>query len=296
MESTPCKNCRIKAYPDGTKDIIIGSAAFGGGNITRQSQDQDQDFYDGPYQPTPEDRYEALERAAIEDEDGTLTADVLRRRKDASRARAQRRARVAIRDLTLCNCWTYFVTLTLDQRRINRYDPKVVIKHLNYWLDNRVRRDGLAYILVPELHKDGAIHFHGFFNEALTGIDSGHKDSAGHTVYNLPSWGWGFSTAIGLYGDREAAIGYTCKYVTKAPEKIGGRWYYSGGALTRPDISWCDADWQEAQAHADAQAFTVDGLPWMRFLQIRLTSQETCELTSARDKIAAQKIENSGVG
>jgi predicted nucleic acid-binding Zn-ribbon protein len=293
MPSTPCRNCRIKSYPDGSKDIIIGSAAFGGGNITRQPKD-DEPIYEGNYRPTDEDRYADMERAAIEDEDGSeaaqRAAEDAARRKDASRARAQRRARVAIRDLTLCNSWMYFVTLTLDPKLINRYDPVIVVKKLSYWLDNHVRRDGLAYVLVPELHKDGAIHFHGFINEALEGRDSGHKDSQGHTVYNLPSWGWGFSTAVALYGDREAAINYTCKYVTKAPEKIGGRWYYSGGALNRPAISWCDVDWQEAQAHADAQAFTVDGLPWMKFVQIRLPSQESCELTSARGKVAHEKL------
>jgi hypothetical protein len=180
----------------------------------------------------------------------------------------------------------YFVTLTLDPQRINRYDPVVVVKKLSYWLDNHVRRDGLAYVLVPELHKDGAIHFHGFFNEALTGRDSGHKDDAGHPIYNLPSWGWGFSTAIALYGDIDAAIGYTAKYVTKAPEKIGGRWYYSGGKLERPTVSWCNADWKAVVARADTQQFTVDGLPWLRFIQIRLTSQESCDLTSALFEVA----------
>lgn len=276
MDRQPLRNCRIKHYPDGSRDIIIGSAAFGGGSIERQTKEAD-NTYDGPVTWTAEDSYAVIERAGIEDEDGQQAAEDARRTKELNRARAQRRARVSIRDLTLCNSWMYFVTLTLDPKLINRYDPVIVVRKLSYWLDNHVRRDGLAYVLVPELHKDGAIHFHGFFNEALEGIDSGHKDSQGHAVYNLPSWGWGFSTAIALYGDREAAINYTCKYVTKAPEKIGGRWYYSGGRLERPKTSWHDVDWSAAQAHADAQEFTVDGLPWMRFVRLRLTSQDSCE-------------------
>lgn len=32
---------------------------------------------------------------------------------------------------------------------------------------------GLAYVLVPERHKDGAIHLHGFINESLPLSDSG---------------------------------------------------------------------------------------------------------------------------
>ena len=64
-------------------------------------------------------------------------------------------------------------------------------------------------------------------------------------VYNLPSWSLGFSTAIRLYGDYRAAVGYVLKYITKAPDKIGGRWYYSGGALERPDASYLVVDFDQ---------------------------------------------------
>lgn len=82
-------------------------------------------------------------------------------------ARAVRRARAQVRDIALCTPFRWFVTLTLDPARVNRYDVREVTRHLNHWLDNQVRRKGLAYVLVPERHKDGAIHFHGFFNDAL---------------------------------------------------------------------------------------------------------------------------------
>lgn len=45
-----------------------------------------------------------------------------------------------------------------------------------------------------------------------------------------------------LYGDRAAAVGYVCKYITKAPAKVGGRWYYSGGQLALPAVSLCYVD------------------------------------------------------
>lgn len=88
-------------------------------------------------------------------------------------ARAVRRARAQVRDIALCTPFRWFVTLTLDPARVNRYDVREVTRHLNHWLDNQVRRKGLAYVLVPERHKDGAIHFHGFFNDALEARDSG---------------------------------------------------------------------------------------------------------------------------
>ena len=108
--------------------------------------------------------------------------------------RALRRARAQVRELALANDLGLFVTLTLDGSVIDRYDMAAITKKLNVWLDNQVRRRGLAYVLVPERHKDGAIHFHGLFNDALEVVDSGHTDKEGHTIYNLPRWPLGFTT------------------------------------------------------------------------------------------------------
>lgn len=152
--------------------------------------------------------------------------------------RAKRRARCALRDIALSTPFSFFVTFTLDQTKIERHDPAVILKTLNRWLDNNVRRKGLCYILVPEYHKKGGIHFHGFINDVFSAVDSGHVDRLGHTIFNLPAWKFGFSTAIRLYGDRFQAVSYVCKYISKSDEKIGGRWYYSGGALRRPEISF----------------------------------------------------------
>lgn len=154
--------------------------------------------------------------------------------------RSMRRARAQVRDLALANPFRWFVTLTLDQARVDRYDMAAITRKFNAWLDNQVRRHGLAYVLVPERHKDGAIHFHGFFNDAVKAVYSGHRDREGHPVYNLPAWSLGFTTAIELYGDYHAAVGYVCKYIGKQGEKPGGRWFYSGGDLRRPDVDYTD--------------------------------------------------------
>lgn len=280
----PLHNCRVKRYPDGSAEIVAAAGPFGGGEVRREPRRYEGDASSDPFRPkTAAEReadYELLEREAIQDEDGSEARARAERTARASRERAQRRARVAVRDLGLCNDWEYFVTLTLDPARINRYDPAEVVRHLNHWLDNRVRRDGLCYVLVPEHHKDGAIHFHGFFNGALAAVDSGHRDKRGHTVYNLPAWGWGFSTAIRLYGERAAAVGYCCKYIAKQQEKIGGRWYYSGGALRRPEVSWSDVDFAELLQEEGAEPFQIEALPWNQFLRLRTSPlQDSCEGT-----------------
>lgn len=150
-------------------------------------------------------------------------------------ARSMRRAKSRVRRLALSNDFKWFVTLTLDPGKVDRYDPAQVVKKLNNWCSNHVKRRGLKYILVPERHKDGALHFHGFFNDALEAVASGHRDKQGHMIFNLPGWGLGFTAAIEVYGDYAGAVAYVCKYIGKQGDKPAGRWYYSGGELREPE-------------------------------------------------------------
>lgn len=198
--------------------------------------------------------------------------------------RAVRRAKSKVSGLARANTFSYFVTLTLSPDKVDRYNDKEVLRRLDNWLHNASRRFGLAYVLVPERHKDGAVHFHGFVNDALRVEDSGTiipagggrprrprsaaerrrlLDDGGHIVFNLPQWGVGFSTAIRLYGEYSSAVGYVCKYIGKElngvglPEKIGGRWYYSGGPLRRPVPVLTDADYTQFVDTFPGWDFTV---------------------------------------
>lgn len=172
--------------------------------------------------------------------------------------RAMRRARKNLRLLSLCNRFDTFLTLTLNPDEIDRHDIKAVTKRLNVWLDNRVRRKGLRYVLVPELHKDGAIHFHGLVNgEALKLKPSGHYDKAGREIFNVTDWKLGFTTAVKLDENYERAVNYVGKYITKQTGEgkgpIGGRWYYHGGDLAQPKavVGWVDS-------RPDGRPFKVD--------------------------------------
>lgn len=170
--------------------------------------------------------------------------------REESARRARSRARNRVFDLINCNQWNYFITLTLSPDKVNRYDYTDIVRHLNIWLDNRVRRKGLRYIIVPEHHKDGAIHFHGLINDVLYVVDSGKKDKQGHIIYNLPEWDYGFTTAIELYGSTTTVSKYVLKYVTKENHKVGGRWYLHGGQLAEPTYTY---DW------VDYDTFSADG-------------------------------------
>lgn len=206
-----------------------------------------------------EREYARLERNAIEGDGGLSPAE--QARAAGNLARAQRRARAAVRDLALANPMKYFVTLTFDKERVARWDDREVMRVTRNWLDNSVRRHGLAYVLVPERHKDGAIHFHGFFNDAFCGVDSGRRTANGSIIYNLPAWPWGFTTAMEVYGEHAAAVSYVCKYISKGGEKVCGRWYYHGGALQRPEVEYCHSDWDEISEGLEAVAVpALDGV------------------------------------
>ena len=192
--------------------------------------------------------------------------------------RSARRARGRVMDYVMADRdLTYFITLTLSGEDFARDDLNTAFKKLRVWLNNRVQRSGLKYVMVPEFHKDGkAVHFHGFINDVLRREDSGtvippdggrpikrttakrkgYALSECHTVYNLPEWGYGYTTAVALYGERLAAARYAAKYVTKEVKhaggdagKIGGRWYWSSNNLTLPELIYCYDDFDAAEGY-----------------------------------------------
>ena len=150
-----------------------------------------------------------------------------------------------------------FVTMTLspaemEKRLTSRYDYAGIVKLLRPWLSNRVQREGLKYVLVPERHKDGALHFHGFMNEVesmeLVENERGLTTKGGAMIYNMRGYPYGYTTAccIGSDDDRIKAARYCAKYCTKNTECIGGRYYFSGGDLGRPIYKYFHFPYDEA--------------------------------------------------
>ena len=171
--------------------------------------------------------------------------------------RSMRRARARVRRLALANDFKWFVTLTLSPDKIDRYDAAAIVKRLGQWCSNHVKRNDLRYILVPERHKDGALHFHGFFNDSLEAVPSGHK-SHGRMVYNFPQWDLGFTAGIEVYGEYSAAVAYCCKYIGKQGEKPAGRWYYSGGNLSEPSITYANIDIADLEKDYGSKCFVFN--------------------------------------
>lgn len=267
-------NTLVKTYRDGSQQIIFATKQIfraPGWESEKVSRVKLNEEIEERALEVVEKSIYQLER---EDEDAE-------RRQAESVRRSMRRARVKVRDYCLCTDMQYFCTYTLDQQKINRYDINEVTKKLNRWLGKQVERKGLAYVMIPELHKDGAIHFHSLQTGALETVDSGtiiprgekrpmkprneHQRAkwlrdGGRIVYNLPGWPYGFTTALELQGDYERAVNYVCKYISKGLRtedmicsKVGGRWYYSGGQLGEPGREYTDRD-PETQVKAFGKA------------------------------------------
>lgn len=160
--------------------------------------------------------------------------------------KARRRAQKEVFELSLCNPdLDAFFTLTFSPEAVaDRGNYEEVYKSVKVWFSNRVQRRGLKYVLVPERHKNGAIHFHGFCNKEALHLVQGinpHTGQAifdkGQAVYNIEDWAeMGFSTCKIIprnMVDRLRAVKYITKYINKGVEKIGGRYFLHGGALRR---------------------------------------------------------------
>ena len=225
---------KIYTYPCGVQDIIASTAP---------------DFCAGYWEKSGWE--DSAKRCSHGEKHGRKSSDP----KGEDLERSMRRARGKLRRLALANEFRWFVTLTIDPEKCDSFDGAAVVRKLNAWCSNMVQRKGLRYILVPERHKSGRIHFHGFFNDCLDIVDSGHMDRQGHKVYNLPQWTLGFTTAIELYDDYTRAVGYVCKYVGKQGEKPAGRWYYSGGDLREPQVDYAEISPAELAADFPEQVF-----------------------------------------
>ncbi len=134
------------------------------------------------------------------------------RSEQVSRARAKSK----VKDIALLNNFEYFFTWTLDPSKIDRYDTGAVKKKVFDFLKNMVKRKGFAYVIVPELHKDGAIHFHGLCklgSLCIVPAANAHTGEVltterGQIIYNMLDWKLGFSTCIPIDENYEKACNY----------------------------------------------------------------------------------------
>lgn len=225
-------NARVKIYPgENTPDEVLIS----------------DEYIFNPEQWEVAERYDAFDKFSFEDERSEAVEADTKERTGSRQSwnRARRRGYDYIRSNADLDA---FVTLTFDPEVVDRTSWGDIIDKLADWLDNRVRRHGLKYVLVPEFHKDGeSYHFHGLMNfSALKLTDSGRKRH-NKKVYNISDYPFGFTTVLRCSGKErtKACAGYIYKYMGKdgaGCHQTGTRYMLAGGALQKPRYQYFRVD------------------------------------------------------
>ena len=277
------KNAKVKFTPDGFCKVSC---------FTRQ-------IYKG-------EGYEALEYFSREQAEIELMSPPVKEaeavKSDRVRQDSFKRSKNAIFEIASANEWKYMVTFTVDKDKCDRYDREAVKKAFSGWLYDMSKRKGLKALIIPEYHKDKAIHFHGLINESLDMVHSGTYKIEGEKkpvkestlrrrgltpraetvkdVYNVKGYKLGFSTAVPLDGNVTRVSYYMTKYCTKDLEKIFGSYYFCVGKVKR-HLPYCICNMDIEDLKRLSNSVTVDlpeNLGQVVYATITIDDFEGCEI------------------
>lgn len=160
--------------------------------------------------------------------------------KDKSIQASISRTKRMIKDYARNNDFDYFVTLTFDTKKIDSTNQYIVLSATQRYT-RMLRQQGVKYLIVPELHADGhKIHLHALIKGAIPLRDSGKLDKYKRTIFNVPSWQFGYSTAIKISNENDSTLkiaNYIVKYITKDLVcNFDKKRYWASKALTKPNV------------------------------------------------------------
>lgn len=166
-----------------------------------------------------------------------------------------------IKGYAFSNNFRWFVTLTFNPEKVDSFDYGTAKAALLKWCRRMRDKHGqFSYLIIPELHKSGAIHFHGLlgdiparFVEAVNQKTGKLIIRHGRQVYNLAEWEYGFSDCEEIESPEKAAS-YITKYVTKdllTDEKMyNKKRYFNSQGLEKPVVAFSMGD------NTDLDSFT----------------------------------------
>lgn len=153
---------------------------------------------------------------------------------------AKFRAKRQVIEYTMNNVFNWFVTITFDKNKIDRFNVQLLENKVLQWLNNtRINYGNKAqYILVPEYHKNGAIHYHALINL---------ENDKLRFLYNHDQWKkpvykdrllfnkFGRNQWISIETYNEPVGLYLSKYITKLPDKMNNRYYFVSKGLNKSE-------------------------------------------------------------
>ena len=170
-------------------------------------------------------------------------------------------------EYAMCNRFDLFVTFTFRPDVVDRYDLAGVKKKLTKFFDNfKQRKDPwFRYMVIPEQHKDGAWHFHGFMT-AFQGMCCPMKipkRMGGEVVYVPNTKGYidfpAFSAKFGYFSasfirDYEKTVNYCKSYITKSFQQVqfkNQRLLLKSAKLRKPERVYEGLDYMDMEADVE---------------------------------------------
>lgn len=144
------------------------------------------------------------------------------------------RAKTRVKELALCNSWKYWCTFTISPDKYDRYNLEVYRKDFAKFIKNlNLRRiEKIVYLLIPEMHEDGAWHMHGFINGL--GDSDLVLNNNGYYTWKKYNDKFGYMS-LSLIDDLEKSSSYCLKYMTKDKSRnvsdLGAHLYYCSKGL-----------------------------------------------------------------
>ncbi len=165
------------------------------------------------------------------------------------------RAKNTIFELALCNDWKYFATLTINPHWNNNKECDLFYKKFNNYIRtlNTRKQVKIKYLIVPELHKSCAYHFHCLFNDDISSflcsfdvtqklplyIKNGIKSGKNLLYFENYSKNFGYNVFEKI-NNIECVAGYLTKYISKslgsAITEREKNLYYCSKGLKRAEI------------------------------------------------------------
>lgn len=157
-----------------------------------------------------------------------------------------------LRDIIQANPdFKYFATLTFDKQKVqSRSDSQELYRAITRFF----RRMNIRYVLVPELHKDGSVHFHGVFDDAIEPYIKPfvlNKDKMsramaqmirdGRELYDFSKYHDRFGyCSFELIHNKQAVANYVSKYIVKGfldpKNRLFSHRFFASKGLNRPSF------------------------------------------------------------
>lgn len=190
------------------------------------------------------------------------------------------RSRTTVQEYALCNPWTYFVTLTIDEKKYDRFNLKRYYSDFAEFIHNfnrrRTKENKVKYIFVPELHKNGAWHMHGMIYGLCP--DDLTINQNGYFTWKKYNDKFGFMS-IDKIQDIDRLSSYILKYITKDVEKsvseLGAHLYYASKGLVKAELVYrgqallhCDYDYEHPDGYCKIKTFDTRKDNMMEYLEL----------------------------